>query len=247
MASIPETPRPQFQPLSINTALSKLFTEVETIKLREGVKPHQAKRIKKAFVLLEQFSEPSSLRTGERRDYYKRFLKRISDDCGAQLVVICVVGLGQSAIASMREPTRLRLQVEIKKYEKALKCPILDRLAEEYRVKGKPSSGSDTKMTALPNVDNSRETQGLNAEQMCRTGRNQVPPLEGTCQPVISELSSWQPQDQLFNEVSNPLLSNFQSDVGEFQEQRTTHEHYQSQGQYGGALISIMKGSTSDL
>ncbi|KAF2177331.1 hypothetical protein K469DRAFT_603529, partial [Zopfia rhizophila CBS 207.26] len=54
-----------------------------------------------------------------------------------QLVVISAVGLRQLAIVGMREHTRLRLPLEIKKHEKALKFPIFQTLAEECCTKGR--------------------------------------------------------------------------------------------------------------
>jgi len=136
MALIQASQQNQHQPSPIDSAITKLLTTAKTIKLREGVKPHERKRIQEAFDILVKLAEPPSLKTGERRESYRHFLRRINNDCGPQMVIISAVGLGQSTIASMREHDRLRLPLEIKENEKALKSPILQTLAEEYTAKG---------------------------------------------------------------------------------------------------------------
>ncbi|OCL10329.1 hypothetical protein AOQ84DRAFT_427450, partial [Glonium stellatum] len=87
--------RNQHQPSSIDSAITKLLTTAKTIKLREGVKPHERKRIQEAFDILTKLSEPPSLKTGERRESYQHFLKRINNDCGPQMVIISAVGGNQ--------------------------------------------------------------------------------------------------------------------------------------------------------
>ncbi|QSS65471.1 hypothetical protein I7I51_06314 [Histoplasma capsulatum] len=121
--------------LSIDDAVAKVLNSAKTIKLRESVKPHEAKRVREAFALLADHRLPSnSTKTSERRDNYRRFLKQVNDhDRGPQFVVICAVGLGQSAIASMREVARLNLPEEIKKRANALTDPTIDKIATEYR------------------------------------------------------------------------------------------------------------------
>ncbi|OJD20519.1 hypothetical protein ACJ73_08143 [Blastomyces percursus] len=120
--------------LSIDDAVAKVLNSAKTIKLRESIKPHEAKRVREAFALLADHRLPSnSTKTSERRDNYRRFLKQINDhDRGPQLVVICAVGIGQSAIASMREVARLNLPEEIKKRANALTDPTIDKIAAEY-------------------------------------------------------------------------------------------------------------------
>jgi hypothetical protein len=128
-------PPMRYQSLSLDDSIDKLYKTVEIIKLREAVKPHEDKRIQAAFAFADQRKSTSS-KTGERWDNYRRFLKKINDDCGPQLVLICAVGLGQSAIAGMKEHNRLRLPLEVKKHEHALKSPIIHKLAEENCAKG---------------------------------------------------------------------------------------------------------------
>ncbi|KAK2752497.1 hypothetical protein FQN54_008090 [Arachnomyces sp. PD_36] len=124
-------PPMRYQSLSLDDSIAKLYETVEIIKLREAVKPHEDKRIQGAFAFTEQ-RKPSSSKTSERWENYRRFLKKINDDCGPQLVLICAVSLGQTAIAGMKEHNRLRLPLEVKKHEHALKSPIIQKLAEEY-------------------------------------------------------------------------------------------------------------------
>lgn len=128
--------RMQSQSLSIDKALAKIRTAAETIKLRESVKPHERKRIEEAFTILSQSSESPSVKTGKRRDAYRHFLQHIRNTCGSQLVVISAVGIGQSAIAGMKENARLRLPLEITKCANSLKSSIVHTIAEECSAEG---------------------------------------------------------------------------------------------------------------
>ncbi|KAF1348411.1 hypothetical protein EJ07DRAFT_24361, partial [Lizonia empirigonia] len=127
--------------MSIDEAIAKIRTAVGIIDLRGGVRDHEGKRVEEAFTMLAQPPELSSGKTGEktskRRESYLRFLRQVNKQCGSQLVVAISVGIGQSAIASMKELTRLRLPLEIKKYERALKSPTLQKVAEEFCSKGR--------------------------------------------------------------------------------------------------------------
>jgi hypothetical protein len=61
--------------------VARFFIIVEIIKFREGIKFHEDKRIKKAFILFTQLSKSSNLKIEERRENYRHFLKKINDDC----------------------------------------------------------------------------------------------------------------------------------------------------------------------
>jgi hypothetical protein len=129
-------PSQKFSSLSIVEAINKIQAAVEEINLRGGVKDHERKRVREAFAMLAQSPGPSSGKTGKRRGSYLRFLQQVDKDCGSQLVVASSVGIGLSGIASMKELTRLRLPLEIKKHERALKSPALQAVADEYRTAG---------------------------------------------------------------------------------------------------------------
>ena len=114
---------------------------MEAINLRGGVKDHERKRVEEAFAMLAQSLGPSSGKTGKRRGSYLHFLQQVNKHCGSQLVVASSVGIGQSAIAGMKELSRLRLPLEIKKHERALKSSTLQTVAEECRTQV-PSNAS---------------------------------------------------------------------------------------------------------
>jgi hypothetical protein len=98
------------------------------------LKPHEGNRIHEAFALLAGPPKLSnSTKTSERQDNYRRFLKQINNhDCGPQFVVICAVGLGQSAINLMKD-ARFNLPEEIKKRAIALSDLIFNKIVAEHR------------------------------------------------------------------------------------------------------------------
>jgi phosphoribosylformimino-5-aminoimidazole carboxamide ribonucleotide (ProFAR) isomerase len=126
--------------MSIDEAITKIKTAVEVINFRGGVRDHEKKRVKEAFAMLAQppgpLSGKKSGKTSKRREIYLQFLRRVNEQCGSQLVVASSVGIGQSAIAGMKELTRLRLSLEIKKHERALKSPSLQRVTTEFCIEG---------------------------------------------------------------------------------------------------------------
>jgi hypothetical protein len=122
--------------LSIDEAIEKISMAVEAINLRGSVKDHERKRVEDAFAMLAQSPRPSSQKTGKRQRSYLHFLQQVDKHCGSQLVVASSVGIGQSAIAGMRELTRLRLPLEIKKHKRALTSLTLQTIAEDCRTQG---------------------------------------------------------------------------------------------------------------
>lgn len=55
---------------------------------------------------------------------------------GLQIVLLCAAGIGQYAVANIKNNNRLRLPTEIKNQEQALQKPFLKKLVETYSVNG---------------------------------------------------------------------------------------------------------------
>jgi hypothetical protein len=145
-------PSQRSRSMSIDEAIAKITTAVDVITLRGSVTDQEEKRVKEAFAMLAQppgsKSELKSGKTSKRRESYLRFLRRVDEQCGSQLVVASAVGIGQSAIAGMKELTRLRLPSEIKKHEGALKSPGLQKVVNELCMKGRDTL-SFTNMSSI--------------------------------------------------------------------------------------------------
>lgn len=129
------------KPLSASKAVEKLINTSKLIEYREDVRPQEAKRIQDAFTLMaEPSGEGRASQAAERRNNYRWLLKKVQDTVGPQLVVLCAVGLGQSAIGGMTDRVRLEFLEVIKEQEEALKSAILQKLANEYSVLGSSNS-----------------------------------------------------------------------------------------------------------
>ena len=126
-----------YQSLSINDAVQKLLTASETVRLRGNVKPHEDQRIQQAYGLLAQGNTSPTSKANERKNNYRHFLYCVDNECGSDMVVLTAIGLGQSAVAGMRESARLRLPLKVKKHERSLTVSILQELACKYSSKGK--------------------------------------------------------------------------------------------------------------
>lgn len=124
-------------PASVETAMNKLHGCLQAIYFREGVKPHEGKRIEEAFILLSVSEGCVESKTQKRREGYRELLKNLHKAVGRQAVVLCAVGLGQSAVANMKESLKIELVAAVKAQKEALSCAILEKLVEEYSVKGR--------------------------------------------------------------------------------------------------------------
>ncbi|SLM36761.1 hypothetical protein LPUS_06434 [Lasallia pustulata] len=138
------------KPLSASKAVEKLINTSKLIEYREDVRPQEAKRIQDAFTLMaEPSGEGRASQAAERRNNYRWLLKKVQDTVGPQLVVLCAVGLGQSAIGGMTDRVRLEFLEVIKEQEEALKSAILQKLANEYSVLA-PDIQADAMSTRQP-------------------------------------------------------------------------------------------------
>lgn len=128
----------RYASLSLEEALGKLREASEIIESREGVKQHEGKRIQEALRLVKMLPAPipSASKTAERKESYQQFLRKVENLCGLEMVTLCAVALGKSAIASMKDHVRLRLPSKIKIEEDTLKCSTLPKLIEEYSNEG---------------------------------------------------------------------------------------------------------------
>lgn len=136
MAAVKATGKYRPTVLSVEAAVEKLQDILSLIQDREGLKPHEVRRVKEAFALLANPRARSTSKTGERHESYRLFLKKVEKICGAQMVVLCAVGLGQSAVAGMKERARLGLPSEIGSRKGSLECPDLQLLVENHRLRG---------------------------------------------------------------------------------------------------------------
>ena len=118
--------------LSVKDAFSKILEGHKMILYREGLKQHQEKRVQEAFALLNRPSRPNGTATPSRQEYYGQFLKNVHKNSGFQLVILCAVALGQSAIGIMSDRSRLDLSEKIKGNEDTLKCDVLQMLVEKF-------------------------------------------------------------------------------------------------------------------
>jgi hypothetical protein len=138
-ASVPQA-RARYASLSPEEALGKLREAYETIESRGGVKPHEGRRIEEALQLITS-SPRSCSKAAERQQRYQKLLIQVKEMCGLEMVTLCAVGLGKSAVAAMKDRVRLRLPSRIKLETETFKRSILRKLVDEYSDKGCLTSG----------------------------------------------------------------------------------------------------------
>jgi hypothetical protein len=123
--------QPRQTSISIEEAMRKLNDASESVTLRGVFRTSESKRISHAISLAEGEALPLTSKANEREDSYRVFLTKVKEACGVSMVVLCVVGLGKSAIAGMRDSVRLRLPLSIKKQQHNLNTAVLNDLSEQ--------------------------------------------------------------------------------------------------------------------
>jgi hypothetical protein len=119
--------------LTVKEAISKLLTDLETIRLRGSLTPHEVRHAKDAVRLIhEELPQPELSKADERREKYRTFLKKVEDDLGMVVAIPCGIIFRQTIIGRMSEYHRLRLPSEIKKHEKRFKTSFFQGLVQEY-------------------------------------------------------------------------------------------------------------------
>jgi hypothetical protein len=124
-----KAPRPTTVPKSIASIL-------KAVKTLGSLKPHQRKRIKEAFTILSRLEQTDDTPKYQKRGDYDGFLRRMLATGGAQLVMVCVLGIGHYALCSMSEPVKMELLTEMKHHERDWDIPKLRLLAEECLTEG---------------------------------------------------------------------------------------------------------------
>jgi len=152
------------------------------------VKKHEQTRINYALQLVATSSAPSGSKTAERQESYQHFLKRVEKLCGLEMVALCAIGLGKTAIAGMRESVRLELPSSIKLMENTLKCSplrklIQERSAEDHtastmeELRGTPTESetpSEPEASSEPETSYEAETQALEPDPAAMPPTQQI-------------------------------------------------------------------------
>lgn len=120
---------------SVNWALGRLLRAAQLIELRKGVKPVEDTRIKEAVSLLVEKPDLGDSQVSKRRHVYYNFLLRMYE-VGFSFVILCAVGLGQSAVVNLKDEYRLELLSKIREKKSQLENPTLDQLQAQYRMPG---------------------------------------------------------------------------------------------------------------
>lgn len=113
----------QSRSLSIEAATARLRDTAAIIHRRGGLRPTEQKRIREFLLATTQ---------PHHDDIYKLFLRKVSEEAGDQMALLCSVGLGRTAIKGMKDRVRVNLPFEIKDHRTSWETPILEKLIEEH-------------------------------------------------------------------------------------------------------------------
>lgn len=122
---------------SIDAIIDKLIDTSKIIQNRMGLKPAEEIRVTEAFKLLAAGELPPDSKARANRKVYINLLKRIELVFGLNGVVLCAVGLGVSAVASMKDRIRVDIPVKMKEREVDLAQDGVQSIANAYSAKCK--------------------------------------------------------------------------------------------------------------
>jgi membrane-bound lytic murein transglycosylase B len=95
--------------------------------------PHEVRHAKDAVCLIrEELPQPELSKADERREKYRTFLKKVEEDLGMVVAILCGIIFRQTIIGRMTEYHRLPLPSEIRKHEKRFKTSFFQGLVQEY-------------------------------------------------------------------------------------------------------------------
>lgn len=124
------------QTLSLADAIAKVCTAARMIEFRENVKPHERERIKEAFKILIEPNAPDAL-DGKKNLEYHQLLRRLKDSGDAQMVMVCIVGLGRWAMFNSREKFKLQLAEEMESCRDSWDTHQIRSIARECWTEGR--------------------------------------------------------------------------------------------------------------
>ena len=116
--------KPQLRSLNIHDALMRLADTAITIQRRGRLKQSESKRVKE-FITAVVLTQPGGV--------YEQFLRKVSDEAGLQMALLCSVALGRTAVKGMRERVRVDLPFEIKDNKTRWENSTLQNLVSEAR------------------------------------------------------------------------------------------------------------------
>ena len=109
--------------LVVPAAIAKLRDTAQVITRRGGLRKSELKRVPEAFAALTSTSVD---------DVYEGFLRKVYDVAGPQMVVLCAVGLGRTAIKGMKDRVRVDLPFEIKNEAAPWENAFLQSIVDQF-------------------------------------------------------------------------------------------------------------------
>ena len=130
--------------LTVGDAVIKLEKASELLQARGNARLQEEKRIQEAVTLLADATNDNRTQIPRtRKDLFSLFLSKVEEECGPQMAILCIIGLGSTAVASMKEENRLRLPKAIKNKQASLHCAVLLELENRYWRKSQYTYGED--------------------------------------------------------------------------------------------------------
>lgn len=117
----------------IKGVIKSLIHAAKSLQRRQELGRQEVESVNKAFALLQVgVQNENKGKTADRQRHYHKFLKRVEEMCGIQIVVLCAIGLGQSTVGDLSRTVRSELPELLKEQISQLECEFLDKVATDH-------------------------------------------------------------------------------------------------------------------
>ena len=115
--------------------MARLRQSAQIINRREGVQPSELKRVREALLIT---AEPNAVANSNAVHgiVYEKFLCKVSQVAGPQMVVICAIGLGRAVVKVLKDRIRVDLPFELKEQAATLASEVIQGIVDKHTPKG---------------------------------------------------------------------------------------------------------------
>lgn len=131
----------------IKSVVRLLTRAAQSIQRRQELNIYEGKGVDNAFSLLRSGVSSSNERTASRQHHYYKFLQRVQELCGLQVVALCAIELGQSKVGDFSMFVRSELPARLQEKRSQLNCVFLANLVTTYSYQGACSCRYQTELT----------------------------------------------------------------------------------------------------
>lgn len=120
---------------SLDAVVDKLIDTSKVVKNRMKLRPAEEARVDDTFALLAKGRPNPGSTAVANKTHYLELLHRVEALFGSPGIVLCAVGLGVSAVGSLKDRIRVDLATRMKERQAEFERGFLQKIADTYTLK----------------------------------------------------------------------------------------------------------------